>query len=84
MKRYLVIVATLTALALPARVGAEEATAPAVERGWVSAAELTNLLVGKGLITPREQKSLTHSTGAASADGTTSEKIFRTEPYRAE
>lgn len=85
MKKHLVILAALAAVALPALARAEEAKAPAaVEQGWVDASALANLLAEKGLITPQEQESLTHSTGAPSVDRKTLEEIFRTEPYRSE
>jgi hypothetical protein len=85
MKRHLVILAALAAVALPALARAEEAKAPAaVEQGWVDATELTNLLEEKGVITPQEQEQLTHPRGAPSVDDKTMQEIFRTEPYRGE
>jgi hypothetical protein len=65
MKRHLVILATVVALALPARVGAEakkavsfDGTAAPAGHGWVDASELTNLLAEKELLTHQEQKEL--------------------------
>jgi hypothetical protein len=85
MKKHLVILAALAAVALPALARAEEAKAPAaVEQGWVDATELTNLLEEKGVITPQEQEQLTHPTGAPAVDDKTMQEIFRTEPYRSE
>lgn len=84
MKRHLAIFAMLAALAVPGLVRAEKTTAMAVEPGWVDASELANLLVAKGLITPEEQKQLTHSMAASSVDQRTLEDIFETEPYRGE
>ncbi len=83
MRRHIVIFATLAALALPALAGAGEIAAPTNEER-VKASELTNLLVQKGLITPREQRELTHRKGAPSVDERMLEEIFETEPYRNE
>jgi hypothetical protein len=89
MRWFLVILATLTVMVgAPATgaaqqgevVGPDEATAREPE--WVDAAELADLLVEKGLITPREQESLQHSRRAPSVDEETLERIFRRDAYR--
>ena len=93
MKRHMVIFATLASLVPPAlgeargkRVVSPDALAApaAVERGSVAASAVTNLLVEKGLITPEEQKKLTHSVETPSVDEKTMREIFRGEPYRGE
>lgn len=91
MKRQLVVLAMVGALALTARVGAaatkavsfDRPAAPA-EQGWVDASELTNLLTEKGVLTPQEQKELEHPNGAPSVDDKTMQEYFRTSPYRRE
>jgi hypothetical protein len=91
MKRHLVIVAALAALVLPGRVGAEaeqavslDAMAAPVERRWVDAGDLANLLKQKGLITPEEKRSLTHPAGAPAVDQKRWEEMFGLEGYRGE
>jgi hypothetical protein len=88
MKRYLVIMAVLAALALPALVVAEEVggalgvTAAPGERGWVDATELTNLLVEKRLITPGERARLTRPLAAPAVGQKRWEGMFEAEGYR--
>jgi hypothetical protein len=90
MRRHIVILAALAALALPALAGAGETVvsfdrlAALTNEGRVKASELINLLVQKGLITPQERSELTHRTKAPAVDGRTLEEIFETEPYRNE
>jgi len=88
MKRHLAIFATAAALALPALVEAgsktvisPDAMAAPAARGSVDAAALTDLLAEKGLITPQEQKDLTHPMGAPSVDEKALREYFRTAPY---
>jgi hypothetical protein len=89
MRRFLMILGTLgAALALPAPGDAAQwtVTSPdspaAVEREWVDASELVDLLAEKGLITPREQAALRRSTDEPLVDPATMDEIFRTESYR--
>jgi hypothetical protein len=93
MKQHLVIVvvlAVLAVLALPALVVAEEGAgldvtaAPNSARGSVNAAELTNLLADKRLITPEERARLTHPLAAPAVDEKRWERIFGAEGYRGE
>jgi hypothetical protein len=92
MKRLLVVVATLAALARPALGRAEEpqvvspaagVTSPTAERGQVDASELTHLLVEKGLVTPQDEETLRHRMGAPSLDEAMQD-YFDTPPYRRE
>jgi hypothetical protein len=83
MKRYLVVLGVLTALALPAVVRAERfdvgssaGTAASTKEGWVNAADLTQLLERKGLITPEEQAAMTHPNGTSSVDEKTERQYF--------
>src|SRR5437867_5461194 len=89
MKRHLVVLAALTALALPAVVRAERSeggssagTAATREEGGVKAADLTHLLERKGLITPQEATALTHPNGTPSIDDKTMRQDFDTPPYQ--
>ncbi len=90
MKRHLAIFATAAALALPALVEAgskavispDAMAAPAARGSVDAAAALTDLLAEKGLITPQEQKDLTHPMGAPSVDEKALREYFRTAPYR--
>ena len=93
MKRPLTIVAMLAALAVPALVSAQQANPPVsspvapparAERGWVDPAQLAHLLEAKGLITPQEEKALTHPRGAPAVDDQTLRKIFQRKQYRGE
>jgi hypothetical protein len=89
MRWLLVILATLTMMVgAPPTVAAQDREvvgpdeAPVREPEWVDAGELADLLVDKGLITPREQESLQHSRRAPSVDEETLERIFRRDRYR--
>jgi hypothetical protein len=75
MKRYLLIFAALALLALPVMVRAEETVIPP-EAHWtpippaqqtVNMAQLAQLLMQKGVITPQEYAQLTQPQSAMSA-----------------
>jgi hypothetical protein len=91
MTRYLVMAATLAALALPAFGETGQAMSANVVadraaggRGWVDATELARLLVEKGMISHGEQKTLTRPLGARAIDDNALEEIFESESYRGE
>lgn len=87
MKRHLVILASLTALAVPVLAAAEprtvaspDAIATPAERESVDPSALTNLLEEKGVITPEERQELMH-LNAPVIDEQTMHKYFDTDPY---
>ena len=89
MKRYLVVLAVLTTLALPAvvraersEIGSSDGTAASTKEGRVNAADLTRLLERKGLITPQEGAALTHPKETPSVDEKTGRQYFEMPPYR--
>jgi hypothetical protein len=76
MRRYVVILMVLTLLSLPLVAGADDTTIPP-EANWtptppastkVDAAQLTEMLVRKGLLTPIEHSELTRSSAVKSAE----------------